>query len=222
MLRPTKKIHRKEIKEDALVTNYFRIRKLYDRFSRAVNIGLAALLAVAVIGVLMARSKRGAEVKSQEMLGLAEQAYYMNDYPRVVRDMAPILKSYPGTRAAGTAAFYTANAWYAQNNISEAEKYYTMVADHYRKNPLFSASSLAGLAAIEESRKQTAKAARIYEKAGKEYPELYAAPFYLKDAARCYLASGDRASAVKLLAFIEKEHPESAVSEEVQWLRESI
>ena len=222
MLRPTKKIHRKEIKEDALVTNYFRIRKLYDRFSRAVNIGLTALLAVAVVGILMARSKRGAEIRSQEMLGLAEQAYYMNDFPRVIRDMAPILKNYPGTRAAGTAAFYTANAYYSQNNIADAEKYYKMVVDHYGKNPLFSASSLAGLAAIEESRKQPAMAARLYEKAGRKFPGLYAAPFYLKEAARCFLASGDKPSAVKLLDLIQKEYPGSAVSEEVQWLRESI
>jgi outer membrane protein assembly factor BamD (BamD/ComL family) len=222
MLRPTKKIHRKEIKEDALVTHYFRVRKLYDRFSREVNIGLMVLLAVVVIGFLMARSKRGAEIRSQEMLGLAEQAYYMNDYPRVIRDMAPILKNYPGTRAAGTAAFYTANANYSQNNIAEAEKYFVMVADHYGKNPLFSASSLAGLAAIEESRKQTAKAAKLYEKAGKKFPGLYAAPFYLKEAARCYLASEDKTSAAKLLDFIQKKYPESAVSEEVQWLKESI
>jgi tetratricopeptide (TPR) repeat protein len=222
MLRPTKKIHRKEIKEDALVTQYVRIRRLYDRYSRSINIGLIVLLAFAVIGVLMARSKRGAEIKSQEMLGLAEQAYYMNDYPRVIRDMEPIIKNYPGTRAAGTAAFYTANAYFNQNNIVEAEKFYRIVVDHYRQNPLFSASSLAGLATIDESRKQTAKAAQLYEKAGNQYSELYAAPFYLKEAARCYLASGDKTSALKLLNTIQKEHPESAVSEEVQWLKESI
>jgi tetratricopeptide (TPR) repeat protein len=222
MLRPTKKIHRKEIKEDALVTQYVRIRRLYDRYSRSINIGLIVLLAFAVIGVLMARSKRGAEIKSQEMLGLAEQAYYMNDYPRVIRDMEPIIKIYPGTRAAGTAAFYTANAYFNQNNIVEAEKFYRIVVDHYRQNPLFSASSLAGLATIDESRKQTAKAAQLYEKAGNQYSELYAAPFYLKEAARCYLASGDKTSALKLLNTIQKEHPESAVSEEVQWLKESI
>jgi len=222
MFRPRKKIHRKEIKEDALVTNYFKIRRLYEQYSRQVNIGLMVLLAAAVVGVLMARSKRGAEIKSQEMLGLAEQAYYMNDYPRVIRDMEPILKNYPGTRAAGTAAFYMANAYFSQNNIADAEKFYKMVADHYRQNPLFSSSSLAGLAAIEESRRQPAKAAKLYEKAGKQFPKLYAAPFYLQEAARCYLASGDRASALKLLDAILKEHPESAASEEVQWLKESI
>ena len=51
MLRPRKKIHRKEIKEDALVTNYFRVRKLVDRYSRQINIGLIALLAIAVVEV---------------------------------------------------------------------------------------------------------------------------------------------------------------------------
>jgi TolA-binding protein len=221
MLRPRKKIHKKEIKEDALVTNYFRVRKLADRFSRQINIGLIALLAIAVILILMARSKRGAELKAQEKLGLAEQAYYMNDYPRVVNDMEPILKSYPGTRAAGTAAFYTANAYFAQANVAEAEKHYKMVIDHYGQNPLFSASSLAGLAAIEDSRKQSLKAAQLFEKAGRKYPKLYAAPFYLKEAARCYLSAGKKTEARELLDRIQKKYPDSAVSEEVKWLRES-
>jgi tetratricopeptide (TPR) repeat protein len=221
MLRPTKKIHRKEIKEDALVTNYFRVRKLVDRYSRQVNIGLIAVLAIAVILILMARSKRGAELKAQERLGLAEQAYYMNDYPRVVKDMEPILKAYPGTRAAGTAAFYTANAYFALGNTAEAEKYYKMVVDHYGQNPLFSASSYAGLAAIEDSRNQGAKAAQLFEKAGMKYPKLYSAPFYLKEAARCYLSAGKKNEARELLDRIQKKYPDSAVSEEVKWLRES-
>jgi TolA-binding protein len=221
MLRPTKKIHRKEIKEDALVTNYFRARKLYDRFNRWVNIGLTAALAIGVVLVLMARSKRDAEIRAQERLGLAEQAYFMNDYPRVVKDMEPILKSYPGTRAAGTAAFYVANAYFAQGNAAEAEKYFRTVVDHYAQNPIFSASSLAGLAAIEDARKQNAKAAQLYEKAGIKYPSLYAAPFYLKEAARCYLSAGKKNEARELLDRILKKYPESAVSEEVKWLRES-
>jgi TolA-binding protein len=221
MLRPTKKIHRKEIKEDALVTNYFRVRKLYDRYSRQINIGLIAVLAFMVVSILMTRSKHGAEVKAQEQLGLAEQAYYMNDYPRVIKDMEPILKGYPGTRAAGTAAFYIANAHFAQANIAEAEKYYKIVIDKYGQNPLFSASSLAGLAAIEDSRNQNEKAAQLYEKAGAKYPKLYAAPFYLKEAARCYLSAGKKTEARDLLDRIQKKYPESAVSEEVKWLRES-
>jgi TolA-binding protein len=221
MLRPTKKIHRKEIKEDALVTHYFRLRKLHERFSRQVNIGLMVVLAMMVVGILMTRSKRGAEVKAREKLGLAEQAYYMNDYPRVIKDMEPILKGFPGTRAAGTAAFYIANAYFNQANLIEAERYFKMVVDHYGQNTLFSASSLAGLAAIEESRKQNEKAAQLFEKAGKQYPDLYTAPFFLKQAARCYLSAGKKTEARELLDRIQKKYPESAVSEEVKWLRES-
>jgi TolA-binding protein len=221
MLRPTKKIHRKEIKEDALVTNYFRARKWYDRFNRQVHIALIVLLAAAAIGMLMARSRRGAEANAQDRLGLAEQAYFMNDYARVVKDMEPIIKVYPGTRAAGNAAFYMANSYFFQANYAEAEKYFKMVTDHYDQNPLFSASSLAGLAAIEESRNQSLKAAGLYEKAGKKYPDLHSAPFYLKEAARCYLAAGKKDEAHQLLDRIQKKYPDSAVGEEAKWLRES-
>jgi tetratricopeptide (TPR) repeat protein len=222
MLRPKKKIYKKEIKEDALVTFYFRAQKILNRYSKQINIGLTLVLAAVVIGVLMARSKRSSEIKAEGQLSLVEQYYYMVDYPRVIQEMEPIIKTYPGTRASGTAAFYAANAYFTQGKYDEAEKYYKKVIRQDGHDPMQSASALAGLAAVEESRGQFGKAAESYEEAGKKYGRLFSTPFYLEEAARCCIQANDKQKAHEILDALLKDYPENAVADETEFMKESL
>jgi TolA-binding protein len=222
MLTPQKKIHRKEIKEDALVTWYFRITRWIAPYRRYFNIGGVVVLAAVALSVLMTSSKKNAEANAQGKLGVAEQSYFLNDYGRLIQDMKPILNKYPGTRAAGMAAFYLANAYFAQGNYGEAETFFKLYADKYADDPMLTASSLAGLAQVAESKNETAKAAVLYEKAGRKYKNSFAAPFYLKEAVRCYAQTGNKAAAENLLERIEKKYPGNSLKEEVRFLAESM
>jgi len=222
MLRPHKKLRKKEIKEDALVTFYFRFQKWYTQYHRQIQIGLGILVALCVIAVLMARSKREAEAKASGKIGIAETYYLMGDYSRVIQEMEPIVKTYSGTRSAGIAAYYLGSAYYAQNRYAEAEKYFRMVVDHSPHMPLFSASSLAGLAAIAESKGDFKTAAKLYEKAGRKYSTLFTAPFYLKEAIRCYLRIQNIEKAKMLSDEWIKKFPENPGMQEIQWLREKL
>jgi TolA-binding protein len=222
MLRPKKKIYKKEIKEDALVTFYFRVQKILNQYSKQINIGLAVVLALVIIGVLMARSKKGSEIKAEGQLSLAEQYYFTGDYPRVIQEMEPVIKTYPGTRASGTAAFYAANACFAQGKYDDAEKYFNIAIRQSGHNPMQSASALAGLAAVEESRGQFGKAANLFKDAGKKFGRLFSSPFYLKEAARCCIQANDKQKAHDILDELQKEYPENAVADEAQFMKESL
>lgn len=222
MLRPKKKLHKKEIKEDALVTRYFQARRLYDRNSKTVNAVLIAVLALAVIGVFMARSRRIEEIKAQSALGDALQSLYMNDTGSLVRKMDDVAKKYAGTRAAGEAAFYAGNALFETGDLKEADQRFAKVTDRHCKNPVFRASSLAGRAAIAESEKRWPDAARLYTEAAERNADLFTAPFYLKEAARCLLAAGDPKSARAVLETLEKKFPESPVKQETAWMKLSM
>lgn len=222
MLRAHKKLRKKEIKEDALVTLYFRFQKWYAKYNRQIQIGLGIVAALCVIAVLMARSKREAEAKASGKIGIAETYYLMGDYSRVIQEMQPIVKTYSGTRSAGIAAYYLASAYYAQNQYSEAEKYFRMVVDHYAHIPIFSASSLAGLAEIAESRGDFATAAKFYERAARKYSTIFTALFYLKEAVRCYLQIQNTEKAKMLANELIKKYPENPVMQEIQWLRETL
>ncbi|MBN2201933.1 tetratricopeptide repeat protein [bacterium] len=222
MLRPKKKLHKKEIKEDALVTRYFQARRFYDQNSRMVNTVLIVVLALAVIGVFMARSRRIEELKAQSALGDALQSLYMNDPGTLIRKMDEVTKKFSGTPAAGEAAFFAANALFETGDLKEADRRFAMVMDGHGGNPVFRASSLAGRAAIAESEKRWQDAARLYTQAAEKYPDLFTAPFYLKEAARCQLEAGDRKSARAVLETIEKRFPESQVSQETEWMKLSM
>ncbi len=222
MLRPHKKLRKKEIKQDALVTFYFRVQKWYTQYHRQAKIGLGIVIALCVIAVLMTRSKKEAESKAAGKIGIAETYYLMGDYARVIQEMEPIVKTYSGTRSAGIAAYYLANAYYAQNRYAEAEKYFRMVVDRYAKIPLFSASSLAGLEEIAERKGDFASAAKLYEKAGRKYATLLTAPFYLKEAIRCYQRVQNVDKARLLAEELIKKFPENPEMQEIQWLRETL
>ncbi len=216
MLRPRKKIIKKEIKEDALVTYYFKAQKLFSAYSKQIQIGLISVLVLTVLGVLMVRSKKKAEIEASGKLGPVEQYYYMGDYQRAIPELNTIKDKYSGTPSAGVATFFLANAYVSTGNMEQAEKYYRLYIDNYGQNRAFSASSLAGLAACYESKKQYGQAAKMYEQAGTKYPELYSAPFNLKEAGRCYAQANDKAKAKSVYRFLLKNYQDTAPAQDAE------
>jgi TolA-binding protein len=170
----------------------------------------------------MARSRRSAEIEAQSALGGALKAFYMNDPGLLVKGMDDVTKKFSGTRAAGEAAFYAANALFESGDLKEADRRFALVLDKYDSHPVFRASSFAGRAAVAESEKRWADAARLYAQAAEKHSDLYTAPFYLKEAARCHMTAGDMKSAKASLDVLEKRYPDSQAAKESEWLRLSM
>lgn len=222
MLRPRKKLIKKEIKEDTLVTAYFKVQKIFSKYSKQIQIGVIAVAVVAVLGFMMVRDKKKSEIKAVSELGLEEPFYYMGDYQRVIPKLTSIKDKFSGTPSAGTAVFFLANAYYATGNVDQAVKNYQIYVDDYGQNPLFAASSLAGLGACYETKKQYDKAAELYEKAGTKYKQLFSAPYYLKDAGRCYILANNKIKAKSVLQDLIKKYPNSNQLQEAELLAETL
>ncbi|HEX9935312.1 MAG TPA: tetratricopeptide repeat protein [bacterium] len=222
MLRPRKKLAKKEIKEDALVTTIFKVQRLYSTYRKQIEIGLIAVLAVVVLGGLMLRSKKSAERQASARLGLTEPAYFSGEYQRVIPELTSIQEKYPGTPSAGEAVFYLGNAQFAVGNLDQAEACFRRYAEDYGQNRAFKASSLAGMAAVQEARKQYEKAAVLYEKAGRNYQDLFSAPSYLMNAGRCYAAANDIAKGKQLYQILLDKYPDSNAAQEARALIESL
>lgn len=218
MLRPRKKLTRHEIKEDALVTAYSNVRKVIQKNQKIIQYGLLLLIGIIVIGVLMIRSKKSAEKVASEKLSIAEQYYYINEYKKATASFKELIDTYPGAEASGYAAFLLANIYFQQQNYGEAEKYYRLFYDQYSKKGFVAASSLAGIAACMEMKNAFKEAAILYEKAGKSSKNSFSAPFYLKNAARCYIISDKKDKAKLLYQDIISNYPESNTVREIEFL----
>jgi TolA-binding protein len=222
MLRPRKKVTKREIQEDALVTLYLKAQKFLRIHIQKVYIGIGALAVVAIVIVFMGRSKKQAEIQASGKLGIAEQFFYGQDYQRAVPELQQIIDTYPGTRSAGTATFLLAKADFSTGNVGHALTLYRDYADHYKHDKIFSAAAYAGMGACYDQQGNYEAAAVNYEKAAKAHPKLFLAPFYYKDAARCYTIAGNTAKAVEIYQKIHTDYATSSVAQEASFYLESL
>lgn len=191
MLKPRKRITRREIKEDPLVTRYFQARKFIQQYAKQIQYGVIGILLVILFGIMMSKNQQRSEANAAAQLVSAEMNYFSQNYNQAIPALIQVIDSYSGTKAAGTAVYYTANSYYAGGDFENAEIYFRTYLDEYSDNPLFTESSRAGVAACLENKEQYAEAAALYEQASKDNPGSFEAPFHLKNAARCYLLSGN-------------------------------
>jgi tetratricopeptide (TPR) repeat protein len=222
MLRPRKKISRREIKEDKLVTIYIKVQKFIKRYNRQINFTTMGLLVIIVIVFFVARSKKGAESTAEGKLALVEQFYYAKNYDQCMGEFENIIATYPGTRAAGITVFFMANIHYKQGNYNEAQRYYELYITDYSDIDIFTASSLVGIAACLENRNDFESAGEYYERAAKKYKDAFTTPFYLKNAARCYIMAAKPEKGKTIYQTILDQYPDFGLAREVEFLLKSM
>ncbi len=222
MLRPRKKLTRREIKEDTLVTAYVKTQKFYQSYSKQINIFITVLVVILAVIVIMAVSKRRAESTAIESLGMAEHLYFSQKYPTAIEELKKIVDLYSGTKAAGRATFLLANVYFNLGNFNSAEKYFWKYINEYSDFKIFTASSWAGIAACVESKGKFLDAAEYYRKAALKFPDVFNAPDYLENAGRCYEMAGDVEKAKEVYNYLIEKYPSSDIKGSVEFILKSL
>ena len=227
MLKPKKKISKKEIKEDRLVTSYFEATTWYQANKKIVNGILTGVVILAIIVVAYVNNVSSNNQKATTELGKVLTYYDQGRYDLAIngnlqeniRGLQSIVDEYGGTKAGGLAGFYLANAYFAQADYDKALKYYLNVSVN---DDMISASSVAGAAACYEAKGDFAKAASSYEKAAFMSSKDVNAPENMVHAALNYMHAGNKEKAVELLKKVKKEFPTSSVIRDVdRWIAEA-
>ena len=125
MLKPRKRLTKREIKEDPLVTKYIQVKQFWLNHSKEFSIIFGVITVVVIVGFLMMRSKKSAEIKANSKLVIPEMYYHFNNYEQSMPELKTIIDQYPGTHSAGMAVFFLANAYYYQGEYDEAILCYT-------------------------------------------------------------------------------------------------
>src|SRR3989339_579206 len=164
MLKPKKKISKREIKEDKLVTSYFEATTWYQANKKIVNGVLTGIVILAVVSVVYMNNVSLNDTKATSELGKISPYYDQGKYEVAingnlqdnVRGLQAIVDDYGSTKAGELATFYLANCYFAQADYDKALKYFL---DVDVSNELISVSSIAGAAACYEAQGNYEKAA---------------------------------------------------------------
>jgi tetratricopeptide (TPR) repeat protein len=219
MLTPKKKISKREIKEDAVVSAYMQTISFYDQNKKYVNYAFFGLLVVVIAIIVFVNNRRQNNEKAQLEFakvyaiydaGATDKRQYtaaiQGKPEQGILGLKGIVESYGSTEAGEVARFYLANAHYNLGEFDEALKNFD---DFGGKDPLLKASALAGVGACLEAKKEYPKAAPQFEKAASVFATNPNNPEYLNSAARCYGMAGEKEKAVAILKQIKKDFPQS-------------
>lgn len=224
MLKPKKKITKKEIKEDKLVTSYFEATTWYQNNKKTINSVLMGLVVVAIVIVAYINNVSSNNQKATTELGKILSYYDQGKYDLAingnlqenVRGLQSIVDDYGSTKAGELARFYLANSYFAQGDYDNALKYYLDVSV---KDELITASALSGAASCYEAKGDHEKAASIFEKAAFKSTKDVNAPENMFHAARNYLAAGKKEKAGDLFKKVKKDFPNSLVARDIdRWI----
>ncbi|MBN1397160.1 MAG: tetratricopeptide repeat protein [Bacteroidetes bacterium] len=219
MLKPQKKISRREIKEDKLITTYFNARGWVEKNSKNITYAVIGLIAAAVVIFLWTENRAESNEKATAALARIIPYYDQGNYNLAVAGipqegimgLQAIVNEEGSTNAGQLAKLYLANSYYALKEYDKALECYDDISI---SDKMITSSAIAGAAACYEVKGSFDKAASYYEKAASKNMTNVQAPHNLQRAAINYAAAGKKDKAVEILQILKKEFPASPYARE--------
>jgi len=220
MLTKKKKLSKREIKEDKLVTFYYNA---YNYFMENKNrLGMyAGGLAIVVLAIYFylnnkASNNEIAGTQLARVISLYDAGSYLEAIEgrqgTNIVGLKQIVSEHGSTNNGEIAKIYLANAYQMLGKVEEAFEYYE---DYGGNNPTFKATSIAGQAGYYAYKKDYEKAADFYLKASRVSKENVLNPDYMLKAAVNYIEAGNKEDAKNLLEIIRKDYQTSTAFRDV-------
>lgn len=219
MLQPKKKITKKEMKEDALITSYVKVTTFYEENKKNISIGITALIVIIAAGFFYVKNKNADNERATTELAKVYSFYDKGQYQiaidgvreRNIVGLKAIADEYGSTRAGSMAKLYLGNCYYALGKFSDALKEY---ADFSPEGELLTVSRYAGIGCCNEALGNYKDAAENFEKAATKYANDLNAAENFDAAARNYAAAGMKDLAIDLYKKIKKNYPTTTFARE--------
>jgi len=206
MLKPKKKITRKEIKKDPVLEKISQAEHFLREKRKPVLYVTIAVVLVIVLSIALIRSKINANREASGELGIAEMALAANDVDNAIVQLEALIDKNPKTKSAGMATILLAQAYLSKDNLESAEVYYRKYIDDYADDDMLTATAYNGLGACAERDAEYAQAAKYFEKGGDvSSHEFLKCDSYL-NAVRAYLKLKNIEKAEKLLNAIPRNN----------------
>ncbi|NLT50170.1 MAG: tetratricopeptide repeat protein [Ignavibacteria bacterium] len=211
MLAKKKKISKKEMKEDKLVTLYYNSMQYFEKYQKQILIGVAAVAAAGLLVYFYITNNQTKNTEASKSLAKIIDIYEAGMFNEAIegrpgtdnKGLKYIAEEFGGSENGETARIYLANSYY---NIGDIDKALEQYEDYSGDNEMFSAAAYSGMAACYVEKKDYQKAAEYFIKASKVNSTNPQNSAYLLEAGINYLKIGDKESAKEALNTIKEEH----------------
>jgi tetratricopeptide (TPR) repeat protein len=198
------KLTKRQIKEDPLVTAAFRGTQIWEAHGTRILIGLGAMALVVLLVFFVSRSRAQSEERAQGDLFRAQMSVAQNDYATAQQMLKEIVDSAPGTRAATQAMMYLGDTYAGQGKPAEAVNWYRRALAKAKNDEDVKISSLHGLAAALEDRRDFVQAAAAYEELAKLATNDDERGRAMLAQARCLAKAGQKEKAISVYQTIQR------------------
>lgn len=211
MIAKPKKISKKEIQEDTLVTGYYKSLDFVEHNKNQIFIAVGAAVVIILAAFFyfshVESQNEEAAVLIAKVLPLYDQGSYVEAAEgregTDIKGFKYIADEYSGTDQGEIAKVYAGNALYYSGNFDDALNYYE---DYSGDDKLFEATAAAGEAAVHEVKGDFEEAASKYEKAAKISEVNPMAPYYYLHAAINYRKTGNETKASALYKVLKEDY----------------
>ena len=220
MITKKKKLSKKEIKEDKLVSFMYNVESFYeDHKSKIISYGSILVIAIAAAYFYVNQQKvanENAGIELSRVMQIFDQGSYLEAIEgrqgTNIIGLKKIVEEYGGTENGESAKIFLANAYSYLGNYDDAIKYYE---DYGGNIPVYKASAMAGMAGFYSSKNEYKKAADLYKNAANVFDLNAQNPDYLLNAAVNYYNSGEKEEARALLEKIKEDYSSSNARKQV-------
>ncbi len=221
MIGKKKKITKKELQEDKLVTTFYKSQEFIDENKQKFILAIGAL-AVIILAVVWYSNKQTednllASAQLFQIIPIYEQGQYQKaidgEPGTQLVGLKNIVENYGNTNNGELAKIYLAHSYYALGEYENALQYYS---DYSGDSELHKSTALAGMAASYEMMGKYSDAAENYEKAAKLIKIDSQSADFLINAGINYIKSGDKSSAKNVLEIVKNDYKTTTAAREVE------
>lgn len=217
MLKPRKRLTKRQIKEDKFVTLYFKVQNFVSQNSRYVLWGVIGIPVVIFASFVLSKIQKEKEQDANIELSKARIEFFAENHETAISTLNNLVEIYGGTKAGKKGLYYLANAHYMSKNFDEADEYFRRFLKESSDSDL-TVSALAGVAACLEEKGDFFAAAEAYKEAAEKYRDGFMAPQNLYDSARCFSLSGKTKEAAGVLTKLIEKYSGSQIKNEAEIL----
>ncbi len=158
----TKRITKRQLKEDQFVTTAFHAADYFQEHRMQVLLTVGGVVAIILVGTLFARFQISSRNKAAAELSEGAGLFQTGNYPEAAFRLSTFLDSHPKHKGAGYAALLCADAYYYSARYGDAGGKYREALEKCEEGDRIWFAAKSGVAALQESDGKLVEAAQSY------------------------------------------------------------